>query len=199
MDRQTFLAALTQSLARLPAAEIEKAINYYHEIFDDRLEEGMSETEIIAGLEPVEVIAQRIIDETPMHTLIKAKARSMQSGNKALNIILLVLGFPLWFPIVMSLLAILLTAYIVIWSLILVLFSIVLALGIAALAGIFGSPFGFAVQPGIGVLMLGGGLLSGGLTILAFFIALYGSKGLIRLTVLMARGIRSLFLRKKVD
>lgn len=198
MDRQSFIADLTKALSGLPSAEVEKAISYYHEIFEDRLEEGISEAEIIAGLEPVNVIAQRIIDETPMHTLIKDRARSIQSGNKALNIVLLILGFPLWFPIVMSILAVLLSVYVVIWSLILVVFAVVLSLAIAAVACIFSSPFGFAVQPAAGILLLGGGLVCAGLTIFAFYIALYASKGLIHLTVLFARGIRSLFLRKKV-
>ena len=133
-----------------------------------------------------------------MHTLIKHKARSMRTGSKVLNIVLLVLGFPLWFPLVMAMFVVFLSIYVVIWSLIIVLFSIVLAFAVVALTGLFGSPFGFFTQPAIGILMIGGGLVCGGLAILSFFPALYASKGLIRLTAWVARKIRSLFLRKEV-
>jgi uncharacterized membrane protein len=198
MNRNEFFTALSKALSVLPPAEVDKAVNYYNEIFDDHLEEGMSEEAVIAGLEPVDTIARRIIDETPIQTLIKHKARSMHIGGKVMNIVLLVLGFPLWFPILMSLLAILLSIYIVIWSLVIVVYSIVLALGVAALTGVFGSIVGFINHPVIGILMIGGGLACAGLAILSFYPALWISKGLIHLTVLLARKVRSLFLRKEV-
>jgi uncharacterized membrane protein len=198
MNRNEFFAALAKALSVLPPAEADKAINYYNEIFEDHLEEGLSEEAVVASLEPVDIIAQRIIDEIPMHTLIKAKARSMQTGSKTLNLVLLIVGFPIWFPLLMSFFAVLFAVYMVIWALIIVLFSIVLTFGFTALALILGSPFGFIAQLAIGALMIGGGLICAGLAILTFFPALYASKGLIHLTVLIARKVRSLFLRKEV-
>ena len=198
MNKHEFFDALRRALAGLPAAEIEKAVNYYNEVFSDHLEEGKTEESIVASLEPVAVIARRIIDETPMHTLIKERARAIRTGNKTLNLLLLILGFPLWFPLLISILAVILSVYLVIWSLILTLFSIVLALALSALVLIFGSPLGFGASPIAGFLMIGGGLICAGLTVFAFLIALYGSRALIRLTGYLARKIRSLFLRKEV-
>ncbi len=198
MNRSEFFAALNKALSVLPPAEAEKAVNYYNEIFDDHLEDGMSEGEVVESLEPVDTIARRIIDETPIQTLIKHKARSMRSGSKALNIVLLILGFPLWFPLLMAFFAVLLSVYLVIWSLIFVVFSIVLALAVSALALIFGSIVGFFSHPVVGILMIGGGLACAGLSIFSFYPALLASKGLIRLTAYIARKIRSLFLRKEV-
>jgi len=200
MNRLEFITALDKALSVLPPAEAEKASRYYQEIFDDRLEEGISEEEVVSGLEPVDTIAQRIIDETPMHALIKDKARSIRTGSRVLNIVLLVLGFPLWFPLLMTILMVILSFYFVIWSLILALLLVVLALGLAALAGVFGSPFVFASQSlAAGLLSIGCGLASGGLAILAFYPALCASRALIRLTVWIARKIRQLFLRKEVS
>ena len=184
MNRLEFFTALDKALSVLPPSESDKATRYYHEIFDDRLEEGLSEEEIVASFESIDTIAQRIIDETPMHTLIKDKARTIRTGSRTLNIVLLVLGFPLWFPLLMTILMVVLSFYFVIWSLILAVFAVVLALGLTALAGIFGSPFVFMGDSmAAGLLTVGGGLVSGGLAILAFFPAVYASKALIRLTV----------------
>ena len=59
MNRNEFFTALSKALSVLPPAEAEKAVNYYNEIFDDHLEEGMTEEAVVASLEPVETIAKR--------------------------------------------------------------------------------------------------------------------------------------------
>ena len=175
------------------------------------MEDGLSEEEAVASLESMDTIAERIIlDNTPLPTLIKTRVHQEKEqrtpdthkyGNRVWIILLLVLGFPLWFSILVTVGVVILACYIVLWSLILVLFSIVLSLGLSGLLCLFAT---FFVLPfnGISALAcLGAGLLLAGLTILSWFPAVLGTKGLVFLTGKMGkaigRSIKSLFIRKE--
>lgn len=63
MNKGEFLAQLRLRLGALSKQELEKTIQYYSEIIDDMLEEGVSEEDAVANLESVEEIASRIIEE----------------------------------------------------------------------------------------------------------------------------------------
>ena len=47
----------------LPKEELNRSITYYNEIIEDYIEDGMSEAQAVAQLEPVDVIASRILHE----------------------------------------------------------------------------------------------------------------------------------------
>ena len=64
MDKRTFLDGLRTALVSLPASEIDKTVAYYEEMIDDRIEEGMSEEEAVASMEPIGVLAQMCIRDS---------------------------------------------------------------------------------------------------------------------------------------
>ena len=61
MDKLTFLGLLRQGLNGLPQEDIEERIGFYSEMIDDRMEEGLSEAEAVAGVGSVEEIVPQII------------------------------------------------------------------------------------------------------------------------------------------
>lgn len=64
MTRRQFLSALYRRLAiHMSPEEAEEHLTYYAEILADRMEEGMSEEEAVAGLEDVETIVRRILED----------------------------------------------------------------------------------------------------------------------------------------
>lgn len=50
MNKQEFLDRLKVSLSELPPEELEERLNFYREIIDDRMEEGLSEEQAVAQL-----------------------------------------------------------------------------------------------------------------------------------------------------
>ena len=50
MDKESYLARLREALRGLPEADIAESLAYYTELIEDRMEEGLSEAEAVAGL-----------------------------------------------------------------------------------------------------------------------------------------------------
>ncbi len=59
------------------------------------MEDGLSESEAIEAVGPVSQIVQQILMETPLPKLVKDKVKPRRS-LKVWEIVLLVLGAPLW-------------------------------------------------------------------------------------------------------
>lgn len=63
MTREAFLEALENALISMQEEERAGVLSYYDEILQDRMEAGMSEEEAVRSMEPIEVIAARVLDE----------------------------------------------------------------------------------------------------------------------------------------
>lgn len=50
MTKQEFLLRIRNGLAALPKEDIEKSVEYYREMIDDRMEDGLSEEEAVAAI-----------------------------------------------------------------------------------------------------------------------------------------------------
>lgn len=196
MTKHEFLKDLANRLSQLPGDEVDKQLAYYAELIDDMMEDGILEERAVEKLGDVASIAQTVLQETPLPVLMKSRMKA-GGGWTALRIALLVLGSPVWLPILLALIAVLLAVYLVIWSVIVVLFAAVLSIALAGLALIVGAFLNIGgLLPG-DLLLFGAGLALAGISILAFFGALAAAKGLVKLTALIARSIKSLFIRKE--
>ena len=193
MTKQEFLSELERALGKLPHAEVEQALAFYDEAISDRIEDGLSEAEALAGLGPVDEIAAQIAAETP--PIPRAIARA-NTGSRTLNIVLLAVFSPIWIPIVLALAAAALAVYVAIWAVIAALWAVdaVLVLmpfaGLAALTSTLGGG-----MPLPGVFVFGLSLVSSGFGLVASFAVLWASKLLFRATRSFARWIASLFVR----
>lgn len=194
MNKSAFLAALSECLKALPQSEIEKTLAYYGEIIDDRMEEGLSEEEAVRGLEQPDIIAGRILQETPITVLVKERIRPKKTIG-ALSVVLIVLGFPIWFPLLMAALIVILSLYVVVWSVVLALFSVVFALGVSALAGFVAAPFLFSEGIHMGLAALGAAFFCAGVCIFMFFASWAVTRGVIGATASIGRKIKSKLIR----
>ena len=111
MNKQDFLFQLGEALSGLPQGDIEEQLSFYSEMIDDKVENGLSEEAAVAEIGPADRIASQAIAGTPLPRLVRERIRTSQR-LRAWEIVLLVLGFPLWFPLMMAGLAILLSGYI---------------------------------------------------------------------------------------
>ncbi len=197
MNKREFLQSVENGLSGLPREDIEQRLSFYGEMIDDRIEDGFSEEEAVAGIgTPAEIVAQ-IIEETPLPRIIRERVRPKRKLG-ALEIILLVLGSPVWIAIAASLFAVVVLLYAVLWALTIVLWAVFISLiagGIGALAlGILALCRGEIPQ---GLALLGCALVLCGLSIFLFFAAKGATKGAAILVKKLARGIKSLFVGKE--
>ena len=197
MTKQEFLSRLAEGLSGLPQDEIEERLAFYGEGIDDRMEDGLSEEEAVAAVGTVEEIAAQTLDEIPLPKLVKERVRPKRR-LRAWEIVLLAVGSPLWLALGIAAAAILFSVYVVLWALIVALWAVevaFLARGVACVAvGIVWICHGSTPQ---GLLLIGAGILLAGLAIFLIFGCVAASKGAARLTAKIARGIKSLFVRKE--
>ena len=203
MTKHEFEKALREKLSSrgLAESEITKSVDFYLEMIDDRIEDGMPEEEAVAAMDNIDDIVQQILYDAPLGALVKSKIKTSKqkhSGeNSALMVLLLVLGFPLWFPLLITVFALFISFYIVICALIFSVFAVVFALGVSGIAMIPAAIFAVADGPALTLGLLGAGCLLIGLTILLYYPAKATAIGLVKLTGAFLRGVKSLFIGKK--
>ena len=140
MNKKEFLERLRHGLHGLPQEDIEERLNFYSEMIDDRMEEGLSEVEAVAEIGNVWEIISQIRAEIPLTKLVKEKIKPKSPVNPWV-VVLLILGFPLWFPILIAVIAIILSVYIVVWSVIITLWAAFVSLAAGLLSGVFSAVY----------------------------------------------------------
>lgn len=197
MLKSEFLNALRSGLAGLPQEDVEERLSFYGEMLDDRMEEGLSEEEAVAAIGPVERVVDEIIAETPLKKIVKEKIKPKRQ-LKAWEIVLLVLGFPLWFPLSIVASVLILVFYIVLWVLVICLWAIEIALWACALcsaaAGVVSMARG---EVGFGIMLFGAGLFLAGISIFLFFGCKAATVGTAKLAKKIVHGIKKLFVGKE--
>lgn len=121
MNKQTFLAAIRKRLSRLPRKEAEERLNFYSEMIDDRMEEGLTEAEATAAIGSVDAIAAEILSEVAAG---KKEAQESKPRRHGFGTFLVVLGAPLWIVFLAVAFAVIVTVYAVLWSAVAVLWAV---------------------------------------------------------------------------
>ena len=197
MNKQEFLDNLREKLSGLPQDEIEERISFYGEMIDDRMEDGVTEEDAIEGIGPVESIVEQTMSEIPLKKLVKEKVKPNRS-LKAWEVVLLVLGSPVWIPLLIAAGAVMFSVYIVIWSLVITVFAVNISFAVGAFASIpmaihqfmFGNAAG-------GMFVLGSGVTLAGMAILMFFASVWITKSIVLVTKRFALWVKSLFVKRE--
>ena len=109
MNKQEFLLRLGEALSGLPAKEREERLNFYSEVIDDRMEEGLSEEEAVEACS-AEEISRQSTTEIPT---VKQKRQW-----KWWEIVLLALGVPVWGSLLIAAVAVAVSLYASLWAVI---------------------------------------------------------------------------------
>ena len=196
MDKTQFLEELKRRLSGLPQSDLDERLLFYSEMIDDRVEDGLTE-EAVAGIASVDEIVEQIMAETPLSRLVKEKIQQRR-GLKAWEILLLVLGSPVWLPLLIAVFAVCLSLYIVLWAVLSSLWAVDLSLAVSAVGGLFMAVFDMIRgNPVGGAFMLGIALVCAGLAILLFFGCLELSRGLLRLTKKILLGVKTMLIGRE--
>lgn len=196
MTKADFLQLLERALSQLSEEERRANLEYYSELLDDMLEEGMTEAEATAKLGSPAAIAESILQEMPLSKLVSTRMKP-KSGWTPLAIILAVVGSPIWVPLLLAGVAVVAALFVSIWALAVVAVVVVLALALAVIAAPVLAVRTAVLTLPLGLLLLGGGLVLLGLCVLGGLMAVELCKLLAQLTVLLAHKIKGLFIRKE--
>ena len=139
MTKQAFLEQLRKKLSGLPRAELAEQLAFYSEMIDDRMEEGLSEEDAVAAVGlPVAIAGQVTAEKAPV-----------KRRMKGWEIVLLVLGSPVWVPLLAAAVVVVLSVYISLWAVVGSLWSVFASLVVCAF---------FTVAAGVGLVRRRGGL-----------------------------------------
>ena len=197
MNKLDFLFELEKRLQALPDQERKQALEYYFEIIDDRMDCGMTEEVAVAVCGNIDEIAEQIIIDTPLTKLVKQKNKTRRR-MQAWEIVLIILGFPIWFSLGVAAFCVLLAVSICLWAVVMCVFvcsiacgACAFALSVAAIVSVVTGNF----LPAL--FLLGCGMICAGLTILFFLLGKIAGKGVVGLHKLTFRGIKRCFIRKE--
>ena len=200
MKKQEYLDTLRKNLNGMPQKDIEHALSYYSEMIDDRIEDGMSETEATADIVSPEEAAAETLRAIPLHKLVIERVRPKRA-LRVWEIILLALGSPIWLSLLIAAVAVVFSVYAVLWSLVAVLYAVELSL---AAGGVVGLALCFyycasAYHNGIAeaLMLLGMGLVSAGLVFPMHIASVKATKSMACLGKRILLLIKGFFVRKR--
>ena len=216
MTKLEFLDKLQAGLLGLTESDAQERLNFYSEMIDDRMEEGLSEEQAVAQVGDVQVIVANILAEIPQNAPVQADAevvkqviakvekpthhqatpkKEEKKHMETWQIILLILGFPLWLPLLIAAFAVVISLLAALWSVVGTLWGALF--GTLAGCGIGVTLLGLGCMIAgkwvVGTALFGAGLACAGLAVFAFFACIYTTKGAAWLTKVTFVGIAKLF------
>lgn len=202
MTKTEFLNTLEKLLKGLKKKERSKYLDYYSEMIDDAIEDGCAEEEAIRRIGSPGEAAQEIMENREL-----SQARPVSTGTKILIAVLLLLGAPLWGSLLLAALllgagialtvfALILTGYTLIWCLPLFSGSISIGCLILSVVSMIGTPFLFSSNAAAAVTQLGLGFLAAGVFLLSALLTQALGSYFIKITIRFTHWIKHLLQRK---
>ena len=197
MSKEEFLAQLHRGLSGLPREDIEERLAFYSEMIDDRMEEGGTVEDAVSGIGSVEAIIAQIKADIPLTKLVRDKITPKKS-IKAWEIVLLVLGAPVWLSLAVAAFAVIVSLYAAFWAVIISLWAVCASLIGCAFGGIAaGIGFAFGGHNLTGIALIGAGIVCAGLSIFAYFGCKAATTGTVRLTKKIVLCMKNCFMKKE--
>ena len=202
MSREEYISQLREKLTANKIPGIDSMIEFYDEAIADRVEDGMSEDEAVSAMEDIDSIVKAAMLDKPITSLMadnvkKRHKEASESGHGALFVILMIVGFPIWFPLLVAFLSIIFSLYVAMWAIVVSIYAVELSFAISAVVSLFGAatfvmgqiPFATAIA------LLGCALILGGLTLLMWKPIVALTKWMIKIIKVVFRSIKSIFVK----
>ena len=198
MTKKEFLKELKSRLALLPSDDVEASIEYYSEMIDERIEEGMDEESAVASLPTPEKAAADVISEMSISKLVKARIKPKRTLH-TWEIVLIILGSPIWISLILAAVSVVFSVYISLWSVVASFWMVGISIFATALASLASglALLIIAGNAGAGMLFLGAAIFLTGIGIFGF----WGCKALtvfmFKLSKLILKWIKNCFVKKE--
>ena len=166
MNKTQFCALLGNKLKPyLSPKEMYKTLNFFEEMIDDRIDEGLSEEEAVSQLGDINIIVDQILDE---HNIGKKQTKLVwRFIPRELGFINIVLLFPAWITIF----SLIVSLFIVILSIIFSIVLSIIAIFIGGILLILKSPFYLIYERNISYFLdtLGFGFVNTGIGLIGIY------------------------------
>lgn len=200
MKKEEFLNKLRDELENANINNVEDIIEYYEEMIDDRIDDGMTEKKAVASIDGIDTIVKNELLDRPMATIIKEKVKdeaekAEKNGTKTLWLVLLIIGIPVWFPLIIGLLGGLFGLCCGVWGIIIALFATILGLSVAAIACIgTGLISIFTMPTSMTLATITAGIILAGVSMILIPLAVTIAKGMISVIKRLFKAIKGLFV-----
>ena len=196
MTKFQFLSELQYRLRGLPDGEIRESLDYYAEMINEHIEEGMYEEYAVAVIGSPKQVADKILSEASLISIIKGRAKNKKLS--AWGWALIILSSPIWLALLVSAVAVVISVYAVFWSVWVSLFASAVAICACSLAGgvLAGISF-WQANSGAGIFFSGATAILLGLGVLAICGCLYLVKSILWISKKTWRMIKALFVEKE--
>lgn len=194
MKKEQFIEELKNRLKGLPKADLEDRISFYEEAINDRIADGKTEEEAVRDIGTVDEVVNEIAKDTPLVKLVKEKVTPKRSLT-ALEVVLLILGFPLWFPLVLTAFILCLVGYLLIWIFVFVSYVVEIALAVASIGALI-AMFASIGSGTFNLAALGASIMCAGGAILWVFVCIAVTKLTIELSKSIIGGIKKSIMKK---
>lgn len=193
MNKAEFLNELSFCLQNMDDSEKNKFIIYYDEMISDYIENGMSEEDAVNKIGVPKKIAKELLDDYG-----SVKLNIPSTGSRGLNFIITVIGFPLWGSVLLSFILMVFSIYVIIWCAPVATGAVSIGFLATSIIGIVGSPFVMIKNVPVGIMQLGTGIASIGISLLLGFATIDLSKKILIITKNLNIKLVGLFKKKVV-
>ncbi|MEK4425084.1 DUF1700 domain-containing protein [Solibacillus sp. FSL K6-1523] len=164
MDKAGYLKSLRSKLHRLPAHEIDAALIYYEEYFDEAGEEN--EQQVMEQLGPPSQVAAQIVADFAMKDLDVTPTSTKKNMSTIWLIILAILSAPLSLPLLAVAIALIISAGAIVFSFVITILAIVGGILFGGVASLISGFFILTNHWPTALLFIGFGLIVTGIGIL---------------------------------
>ena len=196
MTKLQFLLALHEKLAGLPRNEVEERLNFYSEMIEDRMEDGITEEEAVAAVGSLDDIAAQITADIPLVKIVKEKIKSKRR-MKAWNVILLAVGSPIWVSLLIAAVAVVFSLYVSLWAVV-ISFWAAFASFVVGCVGALAFGIGYCLSGNLpaGLVLIAAGCICAGLAIFLFYGCKIATKGTARLAKIIVLAVKKNFIKR---
>ena len=183
MNKHVFLKKLGEQLADLPREDVERLVEFYAELIDDKVENGETEGQAVANLGPIEEIIEGLHSESQENFIWQQR---VDNGRKAdgygARLAVTICAFPIWLPLYLSA-----------WTVIASLYISAVACGLAGAVFLIPSMIIMLQSAAVGFFQIGTCLAAAGFGIFLFVGTNYLTKYFLKCNRFFYNGIRYSF------
>ena len=199
MSRDAFIGELRHRMAGLPQQTVERTVEYYSELIVDSVEDGLTEEEAVSRLGSLDEIVASVVKDTPLTQIVETRIQERKKkGSSGWVIALLILGAPVWLPVLIAALAVAFALFVALWAVVIALWAVVAAVILTGLAALVAGVVELCrLHLPQGLVLLGGGLVCLGLCALLYLLMKLLTVGMVKRCRWLWVSVKSLFVGKK--
>ncbi len=191
MTKQEFLDTLKIKLSNLPKTEVNERLNFYSEMIDDKIEDGLSEEQAVLEIGTPDKVKDEIIKDIPFYKIAKEKIKPKRKLSWW-EVTLIVVSAPVWFSLLISFLAVIFSLFISAYAVTVSLWAVFVSLITLSVCGFLAGIIYLFIKGFFnGGAIIGCSIFLTGLTILFFYACKFLSVAIFKLTK------KTLFILKK--